>query len=91
MKQFAARASSLVLLVAVWLLPTASRANGGMVMEGIAKALGAPGCQMTQGSVAHQQSEPHTSARVWGFHTAYDNVVGALAFGLIASWPSWKA
>ena len=90
--QFAVRASSLVLLlVAVWLSPTANRANKVMLTEVAANASGACDCQMIQGSVGTQYCETHTSAQAWEFNSAYDNVAGAFPIGLIANGPGAKA
>ena len=62
-----------------------------MSTEVVANALEVCDCQMVQDSVGHPQFESHTSAQAWEFNSAYDDVVGAFLFGLIANGPGAKA
>ena len=86
--QFATRFAALVLLIAPGMLaPTAKYRNRDMLTDVITRAFEVRDHDMVCGSVIKQRAGPSGAQQGCEFNSALDNVVGTLAFGLVANEP----
>ena len=76
-----------MLLVSVWLTPTASYRNRVMVTEVTTRALEACNQKMVCGSVDKSQPESPSMPISWGFHAVLGNVVGMFVSGPVINPP----
>ena len=84
MCQRSARASALVMLpVSVLLTPTASYCNRAMMGEVSTRAPEVCDQKMVCGRADKPHVGPTSAPESWGFNSAQDTVVGAIAFGLV--------